>query len=161
MVDRESIRRAAETARRSMPPAGVPAVVLAAAQAAEPVLVRHPDAHPAFWIVPFIRGSSACGFATVDLSTTVTAISALGAGLEDRAGWIDASWFTSPPPRVLEEVRAANPDAILSEPMLSYDRSPARWGWTVTIRRPGAEPRTAFIGPRTWHVVSAAAAQRE
>ena len=148
--DRRSIREAASRQRRAEPYASDPALA-AVLQAAvgTPALVRSPEGHPAFWIVPFVEGLSACGFARVELGGRVSQLGSFGAGPLDRGAWPRAEFFEKPPPTSIEEIRQRHPHSTFGEPMLSYDRSPARWGWRIEL---GGDVGTAFIATGGWNV---------
>lgn len=123
--------------------------VLRGAAVGEPVLARSPDGEPAFWLVPFEIGARACGFARVDVAGRVVQISRFGATDADRASWPEADFFRQPPARVLEEVRVAHAGAVLDEPSLSYDGSPAKWAWRIRVD--GPVKTVVFITPGGWH----------
>ena len=145
MPEREEIRRSAEQARGSHPGAGAPQFgALKQASAGDPCAVAAPDGAIAFWIVPYVRGGRACGFAQVELSGVVSRVAIFGSG--DPASWVDAAYFRSAPEATLGEIRAKHPRDPLSKPVFSYDLSPARWGWRVEGRG-----WTAFITPGGWY----------
>lgn len=104
----------------------------------------------AFWLVPFIREDRACGRAVVDGSGRVQSIGSFGGGPRDEAAWPPAAFFHAAPHALLEDVRRAHPAAMEIAPVLSFDRTPAKWGWLVAT--PPPKPVRIFIGPRAWYV---------
>jgi hypothetical protein len=128
--------------------------------AGEPVLVFSPRGVPEFWLVPFLRGSLACGFARVTVhSLDVTHLGLFGGRADDQASWLPASFFRGPPKSTLGEIASRYPRARLSKPIMSYDRSPARWGWRITLDGEG-HAAIIFVGPSGWYVQSTAADSR-
>lgn len=148
--DLDAFRRAADRARRREPHRSddMLAAVLRAA-AGDPALVHTPEGMPAYCLVPFTAGKLAAGFARVELDGKVSQLGAFGAGAEDRAAWPPASFFTAPPPHMLQEIQRRHPDADIAAPLLTYDRSPARWAWRVNL-----ESGAVFISPGGWYVSS-------
>ena len=145
MIDQCRIQQLADEARRSPPVAGDPRfAALESATTAPAVLVRSPDGSPAFWLVPFVVAGLAHGIARVELTGRVAGVSMLGRP-------VIRSWFQRPPADALAKIRVAHPDARLSEPVLSYDRAPSRWGWMVQVRQPGHPDRAAHIGFNGWY----------
>lgn len=145
MRERQAIRRLAEEARKQPPVSGNPQFqALKGARAGEPLAVMTPEGQPAFWIVPFVRRERACGYVQVELSGDVGQVGLFGVG--DAASWIDSGYFREPPPKAIEEIRARHPGEPLSEPLFSYDHSPARWGWRID-----GPTWMAFIGPGGWY----------
>lgn len=142
------MRRAALQAVQAPPVMGDPAMAaLHDAQAGEPLLAADEGGAPAFWLVPLLQGDRACGYARVDLGGRVAQVSAFGAGPRDTAAWPQAQYFSAPPQRLVDEVQARYPNAALGAPVFSFDASPARWGWRITI----GEQRVAYIGPAGWY----------
>jgi hypothetical protein len=146
----EAIRRAVAAERAQAPVAIDPhAAALRNARIGTPVLVYAPEGEPAFWLVPLIVGRAACGFARVELNRRVSQLAMFGGHADDRRSWPAAAFFKQPPDAMLAEIRARYPDARLSEPMLSYDGSPARWAWRVDVADGGSA--TVFITPGGWY----------
>jgi hypothetical protein len=144
-----AIREAADRARDLEPHRSDP--MLAAVRSAvvgAPALVRTPDGAAAYWLVPFVDGELASGFARVELDERVSQLGAFGAGPRDRSAWPTASFFAEPPSHLLQEIQQRHPDAAIDTPLLTYDRSPAHWGWRVEL---GSSKGSAFISPGGWH----------
>lgn len=120
----------------------------------DPALVHTPEGAPAYWLVPFLDGGRASGFARVELHGKVSQLGAFGAGADDRRAWPEASFFAGPPPRMLEEIGQTHPGAAHTAPLLTYDRSPAHWGWRLDL---GPDRGVAFLTPGGWHLVPAKA----
>jgi len=112
-----------------------------------PLLASDEAGRPAFWLVPLLQGDHACGCVRVDLNGRVVQVSTFGAGPRDTAAWPQAQYFSAPPQRLVEEVRARHPDAALGAPMFSFDASPARWAWRIAI----GEQRIAYVAPTGWY----------
>ena len=154
MEQRDEIRRSAEEARRRRPGADTSQFeALRNASAGDPLAVAAPDGALAFWIVPYVRDGRARGFAQVELSGVASRVAIFGSG--DAASWIDAAYFRGAPEGTLAEIRAKHPGDPLSEPVFSYDLSPARWGWRVQ-----GPDWTAFITPGGWYDRAASQAGR-
>jgi len=144
------MRRAAEAAVDRAPVSSDPSMrALRDAVVGDPVLARSAEGEPVFWLVPFEVGDQVCGFARVELSGRVAQVSRFGAGADDRASWLKADFFRRPPARILDEVRAKHPGLPLAEPALSYDDSPAKWGWRIAVGRPMIS--VAYITPGGWY----------
>jgi hypothetical protein len=107
-----------------------------------------PEDAAGFWLVPVLCGRAACGFAQVELDGRVTALAAFGAGPDDEASWPAASFFQRPPAAVLREVRHRHPELAGARPVLTYDRSPARWVWRLAAPAASVE---AYISPGGWY----------
>jgi len=154
MIDRKAARAAAAAAKKEAPVAEDRALAaLRRARVGRPALVRTPAGEPAFWLAPFVSGDLACGLAHVDLDGRVARIGAFGAGPADRQSWVPLSFFEEAPAGPLAEIRAAYPGLDLSEPVLSYDASPARWAWRVEATGRRGVEAVAFIGPGGWYEV--------
>ena len=129
-----------------------PALVRArSARLGSPVPVLAPDGSVAFYLVPLVVDHRACGFARVEPSLRVSQLGIFGGHADDESAWIDEDYFARPPARLLDEVLAAYPGSMLSAPVFSYDRTPARWGWRVEVVRGGAPVEVVFIGPTSWY----------
>jgi len=144
------IRRAVEAQLDREPVSSDPSMrALREAVVGDPALARSAEGEPAFWLVPIEIGKQACGYARVELSGRVTQVSGFGAGADDRGSWPEANFFRRPPARILDDLRAKHPGVPLSEPVLSYDASPAKWAWCIAV---GGPPSTvAYITPGGWY----------
>ncbi len=150
MKEVEAIKRAVEVKRGKAPVSRDPRFsAVKDAKIGLPAMVYSPEGKEAFWLVPILMGDSACGYARVELSHKVSQVGIYGSGPEDYASWIDASFFEKPPSRLLDAIRSRYSGMRISEPVLSYDKSPARWAWRVEI---GDQVRTiVFITPGGWY----------
>lgn len=146
--DRARALRAAVAAQRALGPGDTTMQALRDALPGPPALVRAPTGAPAFWLVPFERDGLACGYARVGLDGRLGQLSQFGANASDRAAWPQASYFQQAPQAALAEIRARHPQADLGEPVLSYDGSPAKWAWRVTL---GEGARVAYVLPGGWY----------
>jgi hypothetical protein len=147
----QAVRRAADAARSVAPVADdVRFTSSGTPGRAHPLRLIRRTGIPPFWIVPFLTSRMVCGFARVDTSGKVVQVSTLGSGPDDRVGWVSEEWFAHPPPDVLEEIRRAHPEGTIAQPVLSYDRTPARWGWKVDVLTKTGERIRAFIGTGGW-----------
>ncbi len=113
-----------------------------------PALVSSPDGAPAFWLVPFERDNRACGVARVDLSGVVSQVATFGSGPRDREAWPDMSFFEHPPPALVAEAMRQHPSLHAETARLSYDGTPAKWGWRIEAR---GTPTLVFISPSGWY----------
>lgn len=68
---------------------------------------------------------------------------------EDQGSWIDASFFERPPPEDIDSIKARYPGTEMSEPIFSYDQSPAKWGWMVKLN--DGRRITVFVTPAGWY----------
>jgi len=151
-LDAAAVRQIAARAREQYSAAGKPMLsVLRQAEVDPPVVVHAPDGQPAYWLVPYVIGDFAAGFARIGLAGAVSQIGTFGAGPDDRRSWIPRDFFQRPNDRALDEIRAQFADAVISEPMLSYDTSPAKWGWRLTVSRQGRVAAVVFITPGGWY----------
>ena len=156
--EEEKVRLAAQRALTHPPVRGDRA--LQAAQQANvgmPALVRTPEGQPAFWLVPLESGRQACGYVRVELSHKIGQVSSFGAGAEDREAWPEADFFHNPPARFISEIRARYPGAALKDPVLSFDGTPAKWGWRIELSNPSGI--VVFVSPQAWYVRSDPPAQ--
>ncbi len=146
----EAIRKAVEIKRAKAPVSKDPLFsAMRDAKIGLPVMVYSPEGKEAFWLVPILMGDSACGFARVELSHNVSQVGIYGSGPEDHASWIDASFFEKPPSGLLDAIRSRYSGMKISEPLLSYDKSPARWAWRIEVED---EVKTVvFITPGGWY----------
>jgi hypothetical protein len=132
--------------------------MLRQAKIGSPILVKSPQGEPSFWMVPLLVGEMACGFAAVDLRGQVSRMGIFGGGAKDRAAWVKAEFFNTPPDNALAEIAEKYPGFQLSKPEFSYDGSPARWGWMVLATREGVLPATIMITPGGWFITGPPAA---
>ncbi len=114
-----------------------------------PVLACSPEGIPAFWIVPLEIDRYACGYAKADLQARVGQIASLGIGAGQSEGCPDSDFFRRPPDGALKEIRGRYAGMVLGEPLFSYDRTPAKWGWRVTVGLPVV--KVVFINPGGWY----------
>ena len=150
MKETEAIRKAVEVKRSKAPVSKDPLFsAVRDAKIGSPAMVYTPEGKEAFWLVPILMGDSACGFARVELSHKVSQVGIYGSSPEDYAGWIEASFFEKPPSRLLDAVRSRYSGMRISEPILSYDKTPAKWAWRIEI---GEKVKTiVFITPGGWY----------
>jgi len=143
--------RAALEAEIARPPiSGDPSMrLLRRAVIGTPLLVRSPDGVPAYWLVPLEIGRHACGFARADLAGRIAQVGIFGAGTDDLSGCPETAFFHHPPKSALDEIRAKHVGKPLGEPMFSYDGSPAKWGWRITMGTPVTG--IALITPGGWY----------
>ncbi|MCW4005609.1 MAG: hypothetical protein NWF04_03295 [Candidatus Bathyarchaeota archaeon] len=116
---------------------------------ADPVAVHDADGKEAYWLVPMLHSEKACGFAHVNQDLSVSKIATFGSGPKDTASWVDAAFFKQPPPEALKEIRARYPDMELSEPLFSYDKTPDKWGWKITLKN--GDSFNVFVGVFGWY----------
>ncbi len=82
----------------------------------------------------------------MEFGGAVTRLDAFGAGAEDRSAWQPASFFTAAPPHMLREIQHRHPEADVTAPLFTYDRSPAHWAWRVK-----SGSGAVFISPGGWY----------
>lgn len=150
-MNTQQIIEVVRSARRQPPYSQEPAfTALRQAATGMPVMVHTPAGEAATWLVPFIAQGMACGYAQVSLQGVVTRIGILGGSAVDREAWIPATYFYQPPEALLAEIQQQYAGAVLSEPVFSYDRSPLRWAWRLSIDQEGTAPVEVFITPDGW-----------
>ena len=171
--DREAARRAADRERSRPPVSSDPRFeAVRRGQVGSAVPVSSPDGAPAFWLVPFELDGRACGVARVELTSAVSQIATFGSGPADRGAWPEASFFEHPPPGLVAQAAERHPTLESSTARLSYDGTPAKWGWRIDTRPgefedpplSGQEGTVVFITPGGWYtraVRRAAGANRE
>ncbi len=151
-ANRKAVRSAVAAARKQSPAREDPALAaVRQARIGPPAQVYSPAGIPVFWLVPLLTGTSASGFAHVDLVGQVIRLGTFGAGPEDRASWIPATFFEAPPAETLSEIRTRYGGADLSEPILSYDTTPVRWAWRLAVFAAGSPVTEVFITPSGWY----------
>lgn len=144
------IAAAAGRARQLVPYRDDPALAaVRGATVGTPALVRSPEGEPAFWLVPFIDGRLACGFARVGLDGRISQLGAFGSGHHDPPAWPDADFLSKVPARWWKELTQRFPEAQSTGAVLSYDQSPAKWSWRIHL---GPQQGVAYIGPHGWYV---------
>lgn len=116
---------------------------------ATPLMVRSSDGKEAYWFVPLLMGTKACGFARIEKNLKISELGLFGGSPEDQGSWIDASFFERPPPEDIDSIKARYPGTEMSEPIFSYDQSPAKWGWMVKLN--DGRRITVFVTPAGWY----------
>jgi len=119
-----------------------------------PVAMHSPADLPERWLVPYLAGSKACGFAVFDQQKQLIKTGVLSSG----TGGIDSDYFLRPAPRLIEEIKHKYPDGELSTPIFAYDQTPAKWAWRVSISQKGQTKKNIYIMPESWYETEASAA---
>lgn len=105
-------------------------------QLGQPLPVQHPQGGVHSWIVPFMAGAKLLGWAHVSRSLDLLRFSLLPRGRME----LD-------PAHIAERI----PGALLSGPVLTYDRDPSRLVWRAESRTPdGATRRWLVAGESVW-----------
>ncbi|NTW69548.1 MAG: hypothetical protein HGB23_06805 [Chlorobiaceae bacterium] len=125
--------------------------LLRKAKVGTPAMVYSPEGVSAFWLVPFLSGDLACGIAQVELSGQVAKIGIFGSTSHDSMSWINASFFKEPPSEILEKIHSVFSRDVVSDPVFSFDTSPSRWAWMLTIKSEGTASFKVFITPGSWY----------
>jgi hypothetical protein len=115
----------------------------------DPVPVKDDEGREVFFLVPLLIGEKACGFVRLEKNLRVSQVSIFGGSADDRESWIDASFFDRPPNEIINSIKMRYPDMEMSEPVFSFDKSPAKWGWA--IRLSNKRKIDVFISPSGWH----------
>jgi hypothetical protein len=123
--------------------------MLRKANASNPVIVKDDEGKDAFWLVPLLSGEKAVGFVRLEKNLRVSQVGIFGASAADRESWVDASFFDRPPSEVINSIKLRYPDMAMSEPVFSFDKSPAKWGWV--IRLSNKRKIVVFVAPSGWH----------
>jgi hypothetical protein len=119
------------------------------ANARIPIIVKDDKGEDAFWLVPLLRGEKAVGFVRLEKNLKVSQVSIFGASGADRESWVAASFFDTAPSEAIDSIKLRYPDMELSEPVFSFDKSPAKWGWKITLSN--KRKITVFVDPSGWH----------
>jgi hypothetical protein len=151
-TEQEALKAAVVSALNQPPTRDDPQFVTArGGQVGTPALAYTPGGAPAFWLVPLLAEGLVCGLAQVNLTGRMIRVGILGGSPEDRAGWIEPSFFEAPPPEVMAEIRDAYGEAAIGVPVLSYDANPTRWAWRLEISKGGQPGAVVFITPGGWY----------
>lgn len=121
------------------------------AEIGSPAMVYTPEGKQAYWLAPFLLKGFMCGFARVDLPCKVSQIAIFGSSYNDQLSWIDANFFDRPPSHFLKEIQTRYSELTISEPILSYDKSPAKWAWRTEIMKEDKVKFIVFITPGGWY----------
>jgi hypothetical protein len=156
--DEAKVRLAAQRALTQPPVRDDPALGnLQQASVGTPALVRTSEGQPAFWLVPLESGRQACGYVRVELYHKVATVGAFAIGAESRGAWPEADFFHDPPARFIREIRAMHHGATVKSSMLSFDGTPAKWGWRIELSHPPGI--VAFVSPHGWYLQSDSSAK--
>jgi len=117
----------------------------------DPVPLYNPEMMQDSWIVPFVIEGLVCGIALMSLRMEVQRISVFGSRPADRVRWFELDYFERPPAKFYDEVLELYSGQALSEPLLTYDRIPTKWGWRIQVTEEGSVVSNVFIGPRGWY----------
>lgn len=152
IIDSETIRKVVETARKqSHIVKDEKFSLLIKAKVGSPIMVYSAEGEPTFWLVPFLVNNLACGFSQVELSSQVSKIGTFGSAPNDSQSWIKASFFKEPPSETMKEIQSAFSEETISEPVFSFDVSPARWAWMLKIKSKANVMSIVFITPGGWY----------
>jgi hypothetical protein len=119
------------------------------AKASNPIIVKDDKCKDTFWLVPMISGEKAVGFVRLEKNLKVSQVSIFGASAADKESWVDASFFNRPPSEVINSIKLRYPDMEMSEPVFSFDKSPAKWGWLIRLNN--RHKIEIFVAPSGWH----------
>jgi hypothetical protein len=103
------------------------------ARIGNPVYVRDSQGKNAFLIVPLLTGQKASGYVRLATDLKVRQVSIFGAKASDSQSWVDASFFYTPPEDAINSIRKEYPDMNMSEPVFSFYKSAAKWGWIIKL----------------------------
>jgi hypothetical protein len=117
--------------------------------AKNPIMVKNDEGKDAFWLVPLINGKKAFGFVRLEKNLRVSQVGIFGASATDQESWLDASFFDRPPSEAIKSIKVRYPDMAISEPVFSFDRSPAKWGWIIKLSN--KHKIEVFVSPSGWH----------
>ncbi len=119
------------------------------ANARTPIIVKDEKGKDAFWLVPLLNGEKAVGFVRLEKNLKVSQVSIFGASAYDRESWVAASFFERAPSEAIDSIKLRYPDMEMSEPVFSFDKSPTKWGWKITLSN--KRKITVFVDPSGWH----------
>ena len=111
-----------------------------------PIPVRHPDGSVESWFVPVTRGDRLAGYVRITAALQFQSASSFAADAQPEAAtWLDAG-------RVAATALQSTPGAtVIGEPVLTYDRFPARIAWAVPVRLPDTVEVTVYVaGATAW-----------
>ena len=149
-LDRNSVFKAVEKALNEHPVSDdLKFATVRKANASNPIIVKDDEGKDVFWLVPLISGKKAVGFVRLEKNLRVSQVGIFGASAADQESWIDASFFDRPPSEVINSIRDRYPDMEMSEPVFSFDKSPAKWGWVIKLSN--KHKIEVFVAPSGWH----------
>jgi hypothetical protein len=152
-IDPKIVREVVEQALKEHPVSGDPNFsVVRKAKVGDPIVVKDAKGKAAFLIVPLLTGDKASGYVRLENNYSVNQVSIFGASANDHKSLVDSSFFIKPPPESVESIRAKFPDMNLSNPVFSYDKSPAKWGWIINLSN--KHQIGVFVGPSGWYRIS-------
>ncbi len=116
-----------------------------------PVPVHSPDSghRQEYWMVPYVSGSTAYGFAVYDSGQKLVRVGVFGAG--GSTDHIAAEYFVRPPSGQIEDIKNKYRDFVMAEPVFSYDKTPAKWSWRLELSKGGKETVILYILPESWY----------
>jgi hypothetical protein len=149
-VNRDSVLKAATKALNEQPISDdLNFATLRKASISNPIIVKDAECKDAFWLVPLLSEEKAVGFVRLEKNLKVSQVSIFGASAADKESWVDASFFDRPPSKAITSIKLRYPDMEMSEPVFSFDKSPAKWGWL--IRLSNKRKIEIFVAPSGWH----------
>lgn len=117
-----------------------------AARVLEPIRVAEPDGDRLHsWFVPVAVGDRLAGFAELLPDLQFARYSSFQRRPEDTMGLPDLTTWTDPETIRQQAGRVSRPDETLGEPILTYDREPARLAWRVRATDSEGRSRTLFV----------------
>lgn len=111
----------------------------------EPIPVVDPGGALDSWFCPIAVEDKLAGFAQLLPDLTLMRYSSFERRPGDRTDLPDAATWTDPAAVRELAATAIRPDETLGDPVLSYDRSPARIAWKVAAVDAGGRSRTIYI----------------
>lgn len=123
---------------------------LKGAKIGEPVALHDEDNKLHSWIVPLFFKDIVCGTVQVNSELEIMRVNSHCKD-DEKTGGFNINFFKEPPKKLLDEV--CEKYDILSQPILSFDRNPTRWGWRLTASVEGEEKKV-FITPSGWYIRS-------
>lgn len=117
-----------------------------AARVLEPIRVAEPDVDGLHsWFVPVAVGDRLAGFAELLPDLELARYSSFQRRPGDAVGLPDLAAWTDPETIRQRAGRGSHPDETLGEPILTYDREPARLAWRVRATDPEGHSRSLFV----------------
>jgi hypothetical protein len=112
----------------------------------EPIPVTEPASGRLHsWFVPVVVGDGLAGFAELLPDLELARYSSFQPGQAETAELPDPADWTDPETIRRRAGRASRPGETLGDPVLTYDRSPARLAWAVPATDPAGQTRTLCV----------------
>lgn len=122
------------------------------AKIGDPVPLFNPEYVQDSWIIPFLLDGLICAISQVSLNNKLIRVSVFSSTPTKKERWFSPIFFREPPKQYMTEIKGLFQDYQLSYPLLTYDGSPAKWGWRLQVIDAEKVISNIFIIPSGWYV---------